>query len=104
MFWLELKDIHHKTGPFDKEARWLTNTALVGKYHVYHEFYSLPYTGVLGFIAGRVCSKPLDIGPFERSWDDVKNTKNREAVTLGGGTDKEALRFLYYCQYPKRKD
>ena len=31
MFWLEFKDFQHKTGPFDKEARWLTKTALLGK-------------------------------------------------------------------------
>ena len=75
MFWLEFKYFQHKTGPFDKEARWLTNTALVGKSHVWNELYSLPYTGVLGFIACRVCSKPLGIGPCERIWGDVKNIK-----------------------------
>ena len=53
-FWLEFKDFQHKTGPFDKEERWLTNTALLGKSHVCHELYYLPYTGVLGFIACRV--------------------------------------------------
>ena len=65
MFWLEFKDFQHKTGPFDKEARRLTNTAFVGKSHVWHEFYYLPYTGFLGFIACRVCSKPLGIGLCE---------------------------------------
>ena len=54
MFWLEYKDFQHKTWTFDKEERWLTNNALVGKSHVWHELYSLPYTGVLGFIACRV--------------------------------------------------
>ena len=34
MFWLEFKDFQKKTGPFDKEARWLTKTALLGKSHV----------------------------------------------------------------------
>ena len=37
ILWLEFKGFHHKTGPFDKYSRWLTNTALVGKSHVYHE-------------------------------------------------------------------
>ena len=34
IFWLELKYFQHKAGPFDKESRWLVNTALVGKSHV----------------------------------------------------------------------
>ena len=37
MFWFEFKYFQHNIGTFDKEARWLTNTALVGKYHVWHE-------------------------------------------------------------------
>ena len=75
MFWLEFKDFQHKTGPFDEEARWLTNTALVGKSHVWNELYSLPYTGVLCFIACRVYDKTLRIGPCERSWGYVNNIK-----------------------------
>ena len=75
MFWLEFKYFQHKTGPFDKYARWFTKTVLVGKYNIWHELYYLPYMGVLGFIAGRVCSKPLGIGTYDRSWGDVKNIK-----------------------------
>ena len=37
MFWLDFNYFQHKIGPFYKEARWLTNIALVGKYHVWHE-------------------------------------------------------------------
>ena len=89
MFWLDFKDFQHKTGPFDKESRWLINTELVGKSHVWNEFYSLPYTGVLGFIACRVCSKPLGIGPFERSWGDVNNIKTGKRSHLGGESTKK---------------
>ena len=89
MFWLEFKDFQHNTGPFDKEARWLASTALVGKYHFWHELYSLPYTGVLCFIYCRVCSKPLGIGPYERSWGDVKNIKTVKRSQLGGESIKK---------------
>ena len=51
MFWLYFKNFHHKTVPFDKEARWLTNTASVGKSHIWNKFYSLPYAVILGFIS-----------------------------------------------------
>ena len=34
MLWLEYKDFQYKTGTFDKESIWFTNTVLVGKYHV----------------------------------------------------------------------
>ena len=36
IFWLDFKDFQHKTGNFDKESIWLTNTALLGKSHVWH--------------------------------------------------------------------
>ena len=75
MFWLEFKDFQHKTGPFNKEARWLTNTAFVAKSHVWNELYSLLYTGFLGFIACRICYEPLGIDPCEKSWGDIKNIK-----------------------------
>ena len=90
MFWLEFKYFQHNIGPFDKEARWLTNTALVDKYHVWNKLYYLPYTGVLGFIACRVCSKPLVIGTCERIWGDVRNIKTgkRSLMASRGGTYK----------------
>ena len=62
---------------------------LVGKYHVWNELYSLPYTGVLGFISCVVCSKPLGIFPCERSWCDVKNIKTGKGSLLGGVLTKK---------------
>ena len=56
MFWLEFKDFQQKTGPFGKKDRWLISTALKGSSHVWYELFSLPYTGVLGFVACRVYS------------------------------------------------
>ena len=90
MFWLEFKDFQRKKGIFDKEAIWLTNTALLGKSHVWHELYSLPYMGVLGLIACRVCSKTLVIGPYERSWGDVNNIKTGKRSLLGGESTNES--------------
>ena len=93
VFWLEFKDFQHKTGPFDKEAIWLTNIALVGKYYGCHKLYSLPYKGVLGFIACRVCSKPFVIGPCDSSWDDVNNIKTGKRSLLGGESTKKRSVF-----------
>ena len=89
MFWLEFKDFQQKTGPFGKEDRWLTSTALRGSSHIWHELYSLPYTGVLGFVACRVCLKSLGIGPCERSWGDVKSIKSGKRSHLGGDSIKK---------------
>ena len=80
---MEFNDFQHNIGPFDKETIWFTKTMLVGNYHVLHEFYSLPYTGVLGFINCRVCSKLLVIFPYERSWVDLKNKKIGNRSHLG---------------------
>ena len=88
MFWLEFKYFQHKIGTFDKEARCLTNTELVGKYNVWHKLYSLPYTLVF-------------------MWEELgwwKEHQKREAVTLGRGIDKEAFSFVYYYKDPWRKD
>ena len=57
---------------------------LVGKSHIWHEFSSLPYTGVLGFIVSIVCFKPLRIGPCESSWDYLKKIKTGKRSHLGG--------------------
>ena len=54
--------------------------------------YYLPYTGVLGFIACRVCSKPLVIVTCDRRWGDVKNTKTGKRSKLGGeSTNKRSV-------------
>ena len=89
MFWLEFKDFQRKKGIFDKEAIWLTNTALLGKSHVWHELYSLPYMGVLGFIACSVCSEPFGNGPYERIGGYGKNIKAGKRSKVGGWLTKK---------------
>ena len=93
MFWLEFKYFQHNTGPFDKETRWLTNNVLVGKSHVWHGFYSLPYTGVLGFIDCIVCSKPLGIGIYGNIWGGFNNIKTGRRSLLGGESTKKCSVF-----------
>ena len=93
MFWLEFKYFQHKTWPFDKEAGQLTNTESLRKSHVWNEFYSLPYTGVLGFIYCRVSYKTLGIGPCEKSWGNLNNTKTGKRSQLGGESTNKRLVF-----------
>lgn len=82
-FWNEFKDFHNKTGPWRKE-RWNSPDARMGKSYSWHEKYSLPYTKVFGFVACRVCSKILGIGPCERVWGDTKSIKAGKRKHLGG--------------------
>jgi hypothetical protein len=58
----------------------------------WHKEHSLNYTVVLGFVACRVCSKTLGIGPCERSWGDFKNIKTGKRSHLSGeSTEKRAI-------------
>lgn len=86
------KSFRKKQAPFDKEYRWNSAMTLKGESYRWHEEYSLPYTIVLGFVAARVCSKLLGIGPCERSWGDVKNIKTGKRAHLSGdSTEKRAI-------------
>ena len=67
----------------------MTKTVLVGKSHVLHDFYSLPYMGNLGFISCILYSKHLGIGPCERSWGDVKKIKTGKRSYLGVESTKK---------------
>ena len=70
----------------------MTNTESLRKSHVWNEFYSLPYTGVLGFIYCRVSYKTLGIGPCEKSWGNLNNTKTGKRSQLGGeSTNKRSF-------------
>ena len=72
----------------------MTNTESLRKSHVWNEFYSLTYTGVLEFIACRVFSKPLEIGPYEENWGDVKNIKTGKRLHLGlESTNKRSVLY-----------
>ena len=56
--------------------------------------FSLPYTGVLGFIACKVFSKTLELGPCERSWGGIKNIKTGKRSHLGGeSTNKHSVLY-----------
>lgn len=92
LFFTEFKSFRKKQAPFDKEYRWNSAMTLKGESYRWHEEYSLPYTIVLGFVAARVCSKLLGIGPCERSWGDVKNIKTgKRAHISGDSTEKRAI-------------
>lgn len=94
LFWDEFTCFEKKTKPFDNIARWNTSNALQGKSYLWHEKYSLPYTSVLGFVACRVTSKTLGIGPCERNWAAVKNIKTGKRVHLGGDSlEKRAVLY-----------
>ena len=62
--------------------------------HIWHEKYSLPYTDVLGFVACRVTSKVLGIGPCERGWGDVKTIKTGMRSHMSG--DSVEKRTILY--------
>ena len=94
IFWKEFKHFQNKTGPFQNQARWVTQDALRGNSHVWHEMYSIPYTDVLGFVGARGCSKVLGIGACERSWSDVKHIKVGKRANLGGeSTEKRSVLY-----------
>ena len=83
IFWLDFKHFQNKTGPFDKQTRWLKSAALTSSNHIWHELYYLAYTGVLGFVACRTTSKTLGIGACERIWGDVNHIKTGKISHMG---------------------
>ena len=83
MFWLEFKHLQKKTGPLEKQPRWLTSAALTGSPHIWHELYSLSYTEVLGFVSCKTTSKTLGNGACERSWVNVKHIKTVKRSHMG---------------------
>ena len=94
LFWDEFKTFVKKTKPFDNVARWNVSNAIKGESHLWHEKYTLPYTSVLGFVACRVTSKTLGIGPCERNWSAVKKIKTGKRVNLGGdSTEKRSVLY-----------
>lgn len=44
--------------------------------HIWHKMFTKPYTAVFGYVACRVCSKPLGCGAAERAWGALKHLKN----------------------------
>ena len=93
-FWDEFQTFKKESPPFDSASRWNSQHALQGKSHLWHEKYSLPYTDVLGFVACRVTSKTLGVGPCERNWAAVKNVKTGKRQNLGG--DSVERRSILY--------
>ena len=86
LFWKEFKAFQKKQPPFHLAYRWNSQDARMGKSWLWHEQHSLPYTYVLGYVACRVTSKTLGIGPCERSWGDVKNIKTGKRSHISGET------------------
>ena len=94
-FWDEFQTFKKESPPFDSASRWNSQHALQGKSHLWHEKYSLPYTDVLGFVACRVTSKTLGVGPCERDWAAVKNVKMGKRQNLGDvSVEKWSILYL----------
>ena len=92
LFWDEFKSFSNKTAPFDRPARWNSESARMGKSWIWHEKYSRPHTKVLGIIACEVTSKNLGMGPCERNWGGVKGIKTGNKVRIrGDNVNKRAI-------------
>jgi hypothetical protein len=91
-FFAKYKTFRKKHHPFDREYKWNTKMAQSGQSWRWYEEHSLEYTVVFGFVACRVCSKTLGIGPCKRSWGGVKNIKTGKRSHLSGdSTEKRAI-------------
>ncbi len=90
-FWKEFQHFQHQPGSFAKfKGRFSVN----GNSFVWHQFYSLRYTKVLGFAACRTTSKQLGIGSAEWYWSDIKQIKNGKQSNLGGASlEKRAILY-----------
>ena len=93
-FWNEYRSFKERLYPFNKPGRFLTDDAIQGRSYAWHLKYSLPYTEVLGYVACRVCSKPLGIGMAERAWGDLKTIKHGKRSKLGG--ESTEMRSIIY--------
>ncbi len=93
IFWKEFKHYQKVTGPYGhRPGCFYTPDAQVGRSHLWHESYSLSETEVLGYVACRVTSQRLGIGPGERSWSDVKHIKDGRRSNIGGESiEKRAI-------------
>ena len=93
--WDEYEEFNTKTGKFSKNSRWNSPDVRAGNSHTWHKKYSLPHTKVLGWLACKVCSKQLGIGPSERSWGDVKHIKTDKRSHLGvESVEKRSILYL----------
>ncbi len=57
-------------------GKFLLPDALNNNLYLWNGLYSLPYTGVLDFVACCVTFKRLGIGSAERTWAYVNQTKD----------------------------
>jgi hypothetical protein len=72
LFLDEFKAFSNKTAPFERPARWNSESVRLGKSWIWREKYSRPHTKVLGIIGCEVTSKNLGMGPCERNWGGVE--------------------------------
>lgn len=94
MFWDEYQEFVDRSGWAGNKSRWNCQDANQGRSHLWHRKYSLPHTNVLGFVACRVTSKTLGIGPCERVWGDLKTIKDGKRKHLGGAsTEKRTVLY-----------
>lgn len=91
-FWDEFKAFCNKMAPFDKQSRWNSQSAMLGKSYIWHEKYSKPHTKVLGRTACQAVSPNPGIGPCERNWGGVKGIKcGNRGLMSAESTAKRAI-------------
>jgi hypothetical protein len=82
-FWVEWEQFQQRAGDgFGRPWIWESPELRAGRSFEWHKLNSIPYTGVLGRLACRVCSKILGIGAAERAWGDVKHLKDGQRAHL----------------------
>ena len=95
-FWSEHTEFLHHTGKFDKAHIWISAEQDDMESHMWHAYYSVPVTSVLGRLACFVLSKILGCGSAERNWKVNKRMKKRSPNLAN---EKAKKQTLIYCRY-----
>ena len=94
-FWSEFDDFQIKSGMhYARSWIWTSDEIKQGNCHRWHKLYTLPHTKVFGFVACRVCSKPLGCGNAERNWGNFKQLKSGKRSHLSA--DKSQKQATVY--------
>ena len=77
---------------------WKSKDLKDGNSHLWHQKYSLPCTKVLGFVACRLTSKVLVIGPADISWGDIKTIKSGKRSAISSDvSEKQSIVYTSAC-------
>lgn len=90
-FWKEWRHFSDEMGMYEQRNRWNVRDALEGNSAEWHSHYSLGgITKVLGFVACRVCSKLVGMGPSERAWAGTKEIASGQRSHISAGKLEKA--------------